>query len=216
MSKRTTATVSTQQQACRASGGPTELRPGDVLGLSGACALGDAINLATWGVPRSGLSHLAIVTPYCPSVMQAPGLVVCEATTRQDYPCAYAEKCVSGVQAHWPAEWLHHQKGRVWLYRPSRAISEQDAYAMGEWCSRMMGVPYDYWGALHARQVVGGWLLHRFLPEDFNEFFCSEFVPAALRWVGLFEADNCSVWSPNKFTRHWLRTGGCERPVRIK
>lgn len=197
--------------------GPTPpLRPGDVLGLSGACALGDAVNLATWGVPRWGLSHLAIVAPYCPDGMRTSKLVVCEATIREDYPCVYAEKCVSGVQAHWPEEWLQRQNGRVWLYRPANEVSPWDAYVLGEWCKLMMGRAYDYWGALHARQVVGGWLLHRVLPEDFNEFFCSEFVPAALRLVELFETDNCSVWSPNKFTRHWVRTGGCEPPVRIK
>lgn len=188
------------------------LEPGDILGLSGASAAADAINLATWGVPRRGLSHLAIVTPY----MLSEGVVVCEATIQEDYPCVYADNCVSGVQAHWPDEWLARQHGRVWHYPIASEVNGRDARILGEWCRLMMGRPYDYWGALHARDVVGGWLLHRVVPEDFGEFFCSEFVPASLRTIDRFSSDNCSAWSPNRFTREWVKTGGCLPPVRIK
>ena len=40
------------------------LQDGDIVGFSGKGIVSDAINIGTYGIPRSGLSHVGIIATY--------------------------------------------------------------------------------------------------------------------------------------------------------
>ena len=72
------------------------LRAGDLIGFSDPGPIGTAINLATWGIPGWGLSHVAILADH-PDYDRP---LLFESTTLDDQPCAILGRCIHGTQAH--------------------------------------------------------------------------------------------------------------------
>lgn len=195
----------------------SQLRPGDVVGFASHSALDALINLATWGIPGIGISHVALVAPH-PEYDYVPGmqerLLLFESTTRNPEPCALSGKHVQGVQAHKLYHRLKDYRGAVWRYPLSTPLDEQRRANLKTYCVNQLGLRYDRIGAFRARGLT---LIERLLyrPEDLSAVFCSELVAAALRYVGEFRARNVSCWNPNRLCRELVRRGVCRRPERI-
>ena len=189
----------------------TEFLPGGLIGFSGADPVSDLVNLATWGIPRWGLSHIAIVAPHVATQLS----ILIESTTLCDLECLYTRKRGNGVQAHWIDHRVRPYSGRVWYYPPAARLTRHEATALACWSYTHRGRPYDYFGAVNARDLCCGWLARLCFPDDPEAFFCSEFVPAALQEVGLFDRSDDN-WSPNRLARHCVRAGTHLPPVRLK
>lgn len=197
----------------------TEFLPSGLIGFSGADPVSDLVNLVTWGIPRWGLSHIAIVAPHVETRLP----ILIESTTLCDLDCLYTGKRANGVQAHRIEDRVGPYSGRVWYYPPAARLTRHAATALACWCYSHRGRPYDYSGAFHARDLCCGWLARLYFPNDPDAFFCSEFVPAAMRMAGMFGRRaaglfdrSVNVWSPNRFSRFCVRHGTHLRPVRLK
>jgi len=190
------------------------LRAGDLIGFSSFSLAGAAINLGTWGVPFSGLSHVAIIVPH-PDLPRR--LALCESTSQCDEPCLVAGKAVSGVQWHEPASRIAGYRGRAWLYPLRRTLGPKDESRLARFCLSCTGVSYDAIGALRARDLPLGWLERRlgFWRENLHALFCSELCAAALRSAAVWDPPDVSGWSPNRLCRALLDIGVVSPPIRL-
>lgn len=185
------------------------LADGDVIGFSGNGLVSDVINLATFGVPRWGLSHIGIICSY-------RGVrYLFESTTLGDTPCDILQRKVNGVQAHRLYDILE-RPGRVWKYKINKALDDSQHRALLLNLLAQLGTPYDYKGAARSggfliRQV--GSILRR---QDISKLFCSELVAFVLTKIGHAVINNASAQSPNSLARRLVRDGICLKPVRIK
>lgn len=187
------------------------LRPGDVIGFSSHSPIDALINLATWGVPGIGISHVAIAAPHPEWAGQ---LLLYESTTQSPLACAITGKSIEGVQAHRIDDRLSNYNGALWRYELERPLSPTKAACLGEYCGRMIGIPYDAVGAFRSRELtcVERWLFRK---EDVSAVFCSEFAAAALRYTGELRSRNVSRFNPNRLCRELVRRGVCKHPQRI-
>lgn len=173
----------------------------------------DIINLMTWSLPGVGIHHLGITSEHNGE------LLAYESTASERPPCYLSGVKGPGVGARPLDEILEFfaNKDTKILYYGLRAPLYQDEVArLDEWLVQKIGLPYDMDGTLHA----GGGLLYYTLSkmirgEDLSAFFCSELCAAALSHVGRFQTPDISKWNPNKLVRRLVRTGVCERPVRL-
>ena len=74
---------------------PTEVQPGDIIGFSGECLTSDLINIATYGIPRWGISHVGIMGEATDG-----RFLLWESTTLDGLPCEITGKPFFGTQAH--------------------------------------------------------------------------------------------------------------------
>lgn len=188
--------------------------PGDLVGFAGADLLADLINLSTLGLPRWGLSHVALVTEH-----PRYGVCLVESTTKAVRPCLVAGRTVAGVQMHRIGQRVEEYRGRVWHYPLRIPLGRPLAAA---WHSYLMDLveserPYDYIGAARSRSTlyaaVCRWKHGR---EDLRTLFCSELVAAAWSRFDLFETTNCSGWNPNALVRAARRQDIILPPYRWK
>ncbi|MCP4549647.1 MAG: hypothetical protein GY835_24595 [bacterium] len=113
---------------------------------------------------------------------------------------------------------MQEYNGAVWLYRQVKPLRPTEVDKLWAFAVGHAGVDYDAIGAFRARGAGFGWLDRLLLrrKEDLTSIFCSEFVAAALRHVGLFHTANASRWSPNKLGRALLAGGKYGKPIRLK
>lgn len=195
-----------------ASGMPP--RAGDLVGFSGSDLLADAINLATLGLPRWGLSHVGILIEH-----RYFGICLAESTTLASQPCLVAGRVVSGAQLQPIIRRVEQYRGRVWHY-PLRLplgmplVSALSAYLIGLIEAEC---PYDTIGAARSRSTLYA-AVHRWKHgrEDLRSLFCSELVAAAWARFDLFETTNASGWSPNALVRAARRQDVVLPPYRWK
>ena len=189
-----------------------DLSPGDLIGFCDRGPLGVGINLATWGIPGWGLSHVAIVGGYGPLLF--------ESTTLADAPCAVTGKFTDGVQAHFPNARLARFRGRVWRYPLADQLRCGQRLQLREFCCHhtRQRTSYDALGAFRSRSTPLGIVERLFLqsPENLSRLFCSEFVAAALKACGVWNAPNASRWNPNSLVRALSRAGIIEPRRRIR
>jgi hypothetical protein len=191
-------------------------RAGDLVGFSGRGPIGVGINLATWGIPGWGLSHVAIVAnhPY----FRFP--VLFESTITATTPCIVTGELSRGVQAHHLPSRIADYPGRVWRYPCRHLLTEtQSADLTGYLCGLIDNhVGYDALGAFRSRDTPLGFLERLFCRsnEDLSSLFCSELVAAAWRRIGLWHPRNASRWNPNALARAAIRWGVCKKPWRVK
>jgi len=196
------------------------IRPGDVLGFSGCNPTSTAIRVCTCGlICCGGLSHVAIVT-WWPgrrrgTFPQRPR-VLCESTSQADKPCLIQERPVSGVQIHHIRARILAYPGRVWHYPLSRPLDWEQVQQLYRFCRKHLGAPYDYIGAAEARHTPLARLILKLRREDLDEVFCSEFVAACHRKLGLLATDNASRFSPNRLVRTERRRKILGKPRRLK
>ncbi len=186
------------------------LRDGDVVGFSGKGFVSDGVNLATFGIPRWGLSHIGIIAEV------ADDKYLFESTTLNGgKPCAILGKPISGVQAHLIGDILT-RPGKVWHYPLSVPLVPAERYKLSMRLQAHLGTPYDYKGAARS----GGNLIRIFegilRRQDLSEFFCSELVAFMLTQLGIANIINSSAQSPNSLARRLKRVEICTSRKRIK
>lgn len=189
-----------------------DLLPGDILGFSAADFLGDAINLATWGLPRWSLSHVAIVA----RDQQTGRMLLWESTQSCDLPCYRACRRVAGVQCHRIAERVEGYLGRVWHYRLACPLSIWEGGRLSLFVDANLSTSYDEIGAFRSREAGFGWIEARLGEENLHALFCSEFVAAGLREACKFGCRSASRWNPNRLVRTLRAADILLEPRRLK
>lgn len=188
-----------------------EFKAGDIIGFSGDTPVNDLINVATWGVPRWGLSHVGIVAPYDYALALFESTSLAPAGSK----CIVQRKHVKGVQAHWLSD-VRMRTGKIWHYPLSRALSDDESKRLTEFLLSQIGRGYDFRGAARS----GGGVMLRaaallFKQESLDDEFCSELTAAAYSALGLLPTRNASAYNPNSFTRHARRAGVLQSPARV-
>lgn len=189
-----------------------DCKAGDILGFSAWSHWGVLINLATWGVPFWSLSHVALIAM---SPEDSIWPLCFESTSLYKQRCFIQGRTLNGVQAHATGLRVASYRGRVWLYRRAKPLTQDQSDRLTKFCLNHLGYEYDRIGAFRARGVGFGWLERLLRHEDLTSIFCSEFCPAALRAADGFATGNVSKWSPNSFAREYVRRGLVNEVVRV-
>jgi len=190
---------------------PDEVRAGDIIGFSGRSWVSVVINLATYGIPLIGISHVGIMAR-CPD----GELRLFESTSLDDIPCEITGKVIHGTQAHKLGVILNHYAGRAYHYPLYRALYPQEDARLTEFLVGTLGTPYDKLGAIRSAGVGLSWIESLLHEQCLASIFCSEWTAAAYANVGLFATDNVSRWSPNKFVRRLRRAEILLKPRRLR
>jgi hypothetical protein len=181
--------------------GEVEFKAGDVLGFCGYTWISAAINIATYGIPFWGISHVGIVGS-CPDGK----LRLFESTTLDgNVPCEITGKAISGAQAHSIDEQIKRYAGKCYHYPLYRELYPQEDERLTEFLVETIGTPYDEMGAMRSAGVGLSSIESLFREQNLTSIFCSEWVAAAYAVIGLHPTDNVSRWNPNRLTRHLRR-----------
>jgi hypothetical protein len=192
--------------------GEAGLKAGDIIGFSGRSWISAAINIATYGIPLWGISHVGILAN-CPDGK----LRLFESTTLDgDIPCEITGKPICGTQAHALDFILGHYDGKAYHYPLYRPLYPNEDERLTEFLIDTIGVPYDVLGAFRSAGVGLSWIESLFREQDLTSIFCSEMVAAAYATVGLFATDNVSRWNPNRLVWRLRRAGILLRSRRLK
>jgi len=189
-----------------------ETKAGDLIGFSGRNWLSAGINVATYGIPFWGLSHVGLLA-------NAPDgrLLLWESTSLDgDTPCAITGKPIAGTQAHELAQTVRRYRGRVWHYALYRRLYPQEYTRLTEFLAATIGVPYDEIGAFRSAGVGLSFIESLFHEQNLTTIFCSEMVAAAYATIGVFVTDNVSRWNPNRLVRRLRQAEILFRPQRLK
>ena len=186
------------------------IKCGDVIGVSGSGLVSGVINVGTFGLPGSGVSHVGIV---CGPPTE---LMVYESTSFGRPPCAIQGKRVSGVQAHRLSDFLKFNKdATVWHYPLRCALYGEQQVRLQGTLDSLLGVPYDTRGAIQA----GGFffrIVQSYLHgEATATLFCSEMTAWVLTRIGVMHTHNSSKWNPNRLCRWLVRQGVCDKPRKL-
>lgn len=185
------------------------LDDGDVIGFSGQGLVADGINLATYGIPRWGLSHIGIISR-CHHIQY-----LFESTTLGDTPCDIMGETVDGVQAHALYN-LRVRPGKVWKYPLVHRLTGLERKRLQLNLLSHLGTPYDYKGAARS----GGYLLRlvesTLRRQDLSQFFCSELVALMLTRINRSTVSNASGQSPNSLIRRLVSNNIVGKRIRIK
>lgn len=204
---------------------------GDCIAFGPTDWLGSAISLGTlpWSL-RFRACHFGIVGTYNSQLClyestSDPGLGNCLHGT--------GDKIVTGVQVHPLMDrlsiHLYDRKAKAWRLPLSDDAKNGLRFTHGYWwrgdlvkeeARSLLGTGYDFFGALRARTVLGGWSrwLHPADPHAGDLLFCSEFVLVVLQKLGLlppapdFEP---SKYHPKLAAKTLVRRGICLPPERI-
>jgi hypothetical protein len=188
-----------------------DLKPGDVIGFSGFNLLSAGINIATYGVPCWSVSHVGIVA-------RAKGgrLLLWESTTLNgEHPCLIKHENICGTQAHSPEFIVGQYRGGAWHYPLYRELYPHESVRLTNFLYDTVGTKYDTAGALRAGGMAISCLESLFRQEDLSTLFCSEWVAASLKHVGILQTGSASGWSPNYLCRYLRRRGAIGRPKRL-
>lgn len=188
---------------------PPEVKPGDVIGFSGACCRSVLINVATCGIPFWGISHVGIVA-------SARGKNFLFEATEDDYPCALTGRVSPGVKAVVLEDRIQSYPGRVWCYPLYRELDGDESLDLSEFTYTVIGRPYDSIGAIRVAGLITPRVLGLLGCADTSRLFCSELVAAALAAVGIFDTGNVSSWSPNRLVRSLHRSGIIQKHERLR
>ncbi len=192
--------------------GEAGAKAGDIIGFSGRSWLSAGINIATYGIPLWGLSHVGILA-------NAPDgrLLIFESTSLDgNIPCEITGKPICGTQAHVLDFILGHYSGKAYHYPLYRPLYPNEDERLTEFLIGTIGVPYDAMGALRSAGVGLSWIESLFREQSLASIFCSEWVAAAYAVIGLYPTDNVSRWNPNKLVRRLRRTEILLKPRRLK
>jgi len=185
-------------------------KPGDILGFSGKSLISDVINVATYGLPRVGISHVAIVAEY------HAGLHLFESTTLDAVPCEIQGKPVEGVQCHPVNTVVGGYRGKIWRYPLCRPLYPHESRRLTAFLLKQIGKSYDAIGAFRSAGEGFSWLESKLHPENLHSLFCSELIAAAYREIGLMPTDDAGKWSPNRLVRRLRRGEILLQPQRLK
>jgi len=187
------------------------IKAGDVVGFSGRSWLSAGINLATYGIPLWGISHVGIMAH-----ADDGQLLIFESTSLDDLPCEISGKIFTGTQAHKLDDILRVYKGRVYHYPLYRPLYSAEDERLTQFLMDTIHTPYDMMGAMRSAGVGLSWFESLFRPQDLSTIFCSEWLASALSTIGVFPTSNASRWNPNKLTRYLRWNGVVCRARRLK
>ena len=208
--------------------------PGDILGFSGDSWKSSMINIATYGIPYWGLSHVGIVAEvmdedvvshhhhaltlsYLKGRPHEPRLLLLfESTFGCPMPCVIRGKVGNGAQAHDIGKRIEQYGGKVWHYPLYCNLRPLASRSMTRFLLDHLGRNYDAIGAVRAGGVGFSWLESRLRKEDLSSLFCSEYCAGAHKYINLLDTHSASRWSPNLLTRVERRRGILLKPRRLK
>ena len=176
---------------------PEEIKAGDIVGFSGRSWISAGINIATYGIPLWGISHVGIMA-------HAPDgrLLIFESTSLEDLPCEISHENFTGTQAHLLDDILRVYDGKAWHYPLYRPLYDYEDKRLTEFLMATIHTPYDAMGAFRSAGVGLSWVESLFHPENLHSIFCSEWVAAAYANIGLVPTANAARWNPNHLVRH--------------
>ena len=186
-------------------------KPGDLIGFSGESLISDFINIATYGIPRWGLSHIGIMGEATDG-----RLLLFESTTLDPLPCAITGKTFDGTQAHTLDDVVAGYRGKVWKYDLYRELYPSERDRLTHFLTANLHIPYDQMGAFRSGGENFSYIESLLRDEDLTSIFCSELVAAALDQIGISPAGNASRYNPNKLARRLLKAGMIHRARRLK
>lgn len=193
----------------------SDIRPGDLLFVSGKGFVSNVIQLGCLSVPNwgplgrwgvAGFSHVAIVAPVFGE------MIVYESTSFGRPRCVRTgRENPKGVQAHHLSTILDGG-GDVWHCPLRRPLYLHEEERLLEFLEACLGREYDFFSA---GRSGGGRLLRLIqrltMREDLDEYYCSELVIRAHAVVGLHQCRNSSNWNPMRVYRNEVRKGIIER-----
>jgi hypothetical protein len=187
------------------------VKPGDVIGFSGKSWISVGVNIATYGIPLFGISHVGIMA-------NAPDgqLLIFESTSLADLPCVISGENFTGTQAHKLEDILRVYAGKAWHYPLYRPLYPSESERLTQFLMETIHTPYDLMGAFRTAGVGLSWVESLFRPQDLSTIFCSEWVASALSVIGVFPTSNASRWNPNRLVRHLRWNGVVCKPRRLK
>jgi len=192
--------------------GESGVKAGDIIGFSGRSWLSAGINVATYGFPLFGISHVGILA-------NSPDgkLRIFESTTLEgEVPCEITGKVICGTQAHSLDFILKAYKGRAYHYPLCRTLYPHEDARLTEFLMSTIGTPYDMMGAFRSGGIGLSWIESLFREQNLQTIFCSEWVAAAYSVTGLHASDHVSRWNPNRLVRHLRLHGILCKPRRLK
>ena len=164
-----------------------QIQQGDVIAFSGKGHVSELIKLFT----LSSVSHVAIVMKSIDITNEGKEIIVndvIESTTLNGF---------AGVVINRLSKRLIHYSGEAWWLPLNDATRQKiDFDVFYKWLKNQKRKLYDTW------QAIGSGF--DFIPdnkEDFNKFFCSELVAAALEKSGGIPDTNCSEITPAELCR---------------
>ena len=190
---------------------PDEIKAGDIIGFSGDSWISTLVNIATYGMPFWGLSHVGIM-----GHADDGRLMLFESTQLDDLPCEITGEVFLGTQAHQLEHVVSVYKGKVWHYPLYRPLYASEDERLTEFLMATIHTPYDKLGALRSAGVGLSWIESLLHHDNLNSIFCSELVAAAHAYIGLWATDNVCRWNPNRLARRLRRAGVLRRPRRVK
>lgn len=192
--------------------GEAGVKAGDMIGFSGRSWISAGINIATYGIPFWGISHVGIMANASDG-----RLLIFESTSLDgNIPCEITRKPICGTQAHALDFILQHYQGKAWHYPLYRPLYPNEDERLTEFLIDTIGLPYDAMGAFRSAGVGLSWIESLLREQDLTSIFCSEMVAAAYAMVGLFATDNVSRWNPNRLVRRLRWAEILLKPRRLK
>src|SRR3974390_1836959 len=106
---------------CRQPQSMPKIKAGDLIAFSGNSFISDLVNIATYGLPRWGISHVGIMGE------AADGrFLLFESTTLDGLPCEIAGIPFNGTQAHTLEKVIKAYHGKIWHYPLYRELYESE------------------------------------------------------------------------------------------
>ncbi len=183
---------------------------GDVIGFSGRSWGSRLINIATYGLPGWGISHVGVIGEYHGK------LFLFESLIEGNRGCLIVGGEIPGVQAHDIPRSVIGYEGRVWHYPLYRQLYDHEARRLNLTILSNIGKPYDEMGAMRSGGAGLSWVESLFRGEELASLFCSEFVAYEFATTGLYPIVNASRWNPNRLIRRLRRHRVLKKPVRLK
>jgi hypothetical protein len=176
------------------------IKAGDLIAFSGNSFISDLVNIATYGLPRWGISHVGIMGE------AADGrLLLFESTTLDGLPCEIAGLPFNGTQAHTLDAVIKSYQGKIWHYPLYRELYESEKKRLTQFLMETIHTPYDELGAMRSAGIGLSYIESLFRQQDLNSIYCSEWLAAAYANIGIMPTDNASRWNPNHLVRHLRR-----------
>lgn len=115
-----------------------EVKAGDLIAFSGDSFISDLVNIATYGFPRWGISHVGIMGEATDG-----RLLLFESTTLEGLPDEITGENFAGTQAHHLDPDVAAYRGKVWHYPLYRELYESERKRLADFLMKTIHVPYD-------------------------------------------------------------------------
>ena len=195
------------------------MKPGDIIGFSGAGWISGGINFVTYGLPFRSISHVGMIGEDFKNGAgnSEKNLLLFESTEFPNgEPCAVTGEPIRGTQAH-DCRWVANQyKGHAWHYKLTRDLYPHERVRLSRYLIETCGTQYDALGAMRAGGMLFAWAEALFRTQNANKLFCSEWVAAAYQDIGVLQTSSFSGWSPNYLVRYLRRKGWLHKPERLE